>query len=306
MAGMQSYVTVGIREDLTDKLIRTGDGEANFLSSLQKRSTVSVTNVKHEWQDWALATPTNNSAVEGFTPATASVARNRRSNYVQIFNKCFGVSDSVLEGTDIAGIKSEYQFQADAAFTGMRRDIEWAILNNTTTGVSGTSAVAATLAGPFGTITTNSSAPAASTSVLTETEFLTPLKQIYTKRGVFLTLDVHAAPRDVMTVMGFTGPGTQGKLQVVNENSTIHNRQVSVIVTNFGKATIVPNNMLAGLGKILYADMQTWSLAVKVPPKLKSLAKTTDSTSAYWKTELTIEHLNESANAWVSGTVTAA
>lgn len=259
-----------------------------------------------EWQDWALATPTNNSAVEGFTPATASVARNRRSNYVQIFSKCFGVADSVLEGTDIAGIKSEYQFQADAAFTGMRRDIEWAFLNNTSTGVSGTSAAAATLAGPFGVITTNSSAPAAETSVLTETEFLTPIKQIFSKRGAFLALDVHAAPRDVMTVMGFTGPGTSGKFLMINEQSTTHNRQVSVILTNFGKASVVPNNMLAGLGKLLYADMQTWSLAVKVPPKLKPLAKTTDSTSAYWKTELTLEHLNESANAFVSGTVTAA
>ena len=109
-----------------------------------------------------------------------------------------------------------------------------------------------------------------------------------------------------MTVMGFTGPGTSGKFLMVNEQSTTHNRQVSVILTNFGKASIVPNNMLAGLGKILYADMQTWAIAVKVAPKLKPLAKTTDSTSAYWKTELTLEGLNESANAFVSGTVTAA
>ncbi len=47
MAGQQSYVTVGIREDLTDKLIRTGDGEAPFLTSLQKRSSVAATTVKH-------------------------------------------------------------------------------------------------------------------------------------------------------------------------------------------------------------------------------------------------------------------
>lgn len=48
MAGQQSYVTVGIREDLVDKLIRTGDGEAVLLSNLQKRSTVAASNVKHE------------------------------------------------------------------------------------------------------------------------------------------------------------------------------------------------------------------------------------------------------------------
>lgn len=48
MAGQQSYVTIGIREDLVDKLVRTGDGEAVFLTSLQKRSTVAASNVKHE------------------------------------------------------------------------------------------------------------------------------------------------------------------------------------------------------------------------------------------------------------------
>jgi len=258
-----------------------------------------------EWQDWALPTPTNNSAIEGFTPATATVARNRRSNYVQIMYKAFQVADSVLEGLDIAGIKSEYQFQADAAFTGLRRDIEWAFLNNTTTGVSGTVSVAAQMAGPFGLITTNSAAPAATTSVLTETEFITNIKKIFTKRGVFVTLDCHADPVDVVRIMNFTGPSTTGKFLMVNETTTVHNRQVSVIVTNFGKVSIVPNNLLAGLGKMLFADMQTWSLAVKVPPKLKALAKTTDSTTAYWKTEITLESLNESANAMMSGLASA-
>jgi hypothetical protein len=266
---------------------------------------ILISGNRAEWQDWALPTPTNNSAIEGFTPATATVARNRRSNYVQIFSKAFTVADSVLEGLDIAGIKSEYQFQADAAFTALRRDIEWAIMNNTTTGVSGTISVAPQMAGPFGTITTNSSAPAASTSVLTETEFITNLKKIFTKRGVFVTLDAHCDPVNVLTVMAFTGPSTTGKFLMVSENTTVHNRQVSVIVTNFGKVSIVPNNLLAGLGKMLFADMQTWCMAVKVPPKLKALAKTTDATTAYWKTEITLESLNESANSFMSGLASA-
>jgi len=306
MAGpTTSYEAIGIREDLVDKLIRTGDGEAMFLANLQKRSTVGATNKLHLWQDWALGAPAANSAVEGFTPATATTARNLRQNYVQIFSKAFAVADSILEGVSIAGIKSEYQFQADAKFTELRRDIEYAFMNQTAS-ASGTSAVAASMVGPFGAITTNSSAPAATTSVLTETEFLTPIRKIFASRGVFVNLDVHAAPKDVITIMGFTGPGVSGKSLMVSENTTVHNRQVSVIVTNFGRATIVPNNFLATLGKILYADMQTWCLAVKVPPKLKALAKTTDTTQAYWKTELTLEYLNQSANAFVSGTYATA
>ena len=47
MAGVSSYISVGIREELTDKLIRTGDGEAMFLSNLQKRSIVPAHNSKH-------------------------------------------------------------------------------------------------------------------------------------------------------------------------------------------------------------------------------------------------------------------
>jgi hypothetical protein len=140
---------------------------------------------------------------------------------------------------------------------------------------------------------------------LTETEFITNVKKIFTKRGVFVTLDAHVDPVNVLTIMAFTGPSTTSKFLMVAENTTVHNRQVSVIVTNFGKVSIVPNNLLAGLGKMLFADMQTWCLAVKVPPKLKALAKTTDATSAYWKTEVTLESLNESANAFMSGLATA-
>jgi hypothetical protein len=105
----------------------------------------------------------------------------------------------------------------------------------------------------------------------------------------------------VARIMNFTGPTTTGKFLVVNEDTTTHQRQVSVIVTNFGKAAIVPNNLLVGVGKMLFADMQTWCLAVKVPPKLKALAKTTDATSAYWKTEVTLESLNQSANYMMTG-----
>lgn len=48
MTAITSYVAIGIREDLTDKLIRTGDGEAMFLSNIQKRSTVPAMQSKHE------------------------------------------------------------------------------------------------------------------------------------------------------------------------------------------------------------------------------------------------------------------
>ena len=118
MAAQSSYTLIGAREDLVNKLVRTGDGEAMFLSSLQKRSTVNATNRLHEWQDWALPTPTSNVSIEAFTPTVASVARNRRSNMVQIFQKAFDVADSILEGYNIAGVKSEYQFQADGGYWG--------------------------------------------------------------------------------------------------------------------------------------------------------------------------------------------
>lgn len=258
-----------------------------------------------EWQDWALAAATANSAVEGFTPTTASIARNRRSNNVQIFSKAFQVADSILEGIDIAGIKSEYQFQADAAFTNMRRDIEWAFMNNSAA-VTGTTAVAAVMCGVIGAITTNIiSASTTATSVFSESDFISGLSKIFAQRGVYADLDIHACPVDVARIMGFTGPGTATKFLNVMPDTTVHQRTVSIIATNFGKCSIIPNNLLAGLGKMVYADMKTWALAVKVPPVLKALAKTTDSTSAYWKTEITLEWLNQSANALMSAIATA-
>lgn len=48
MAAQVSYATIGLREDLVDKLVRTGDGEAMFLSNLQKRSTVPAQSKLHK------------------------------------------------------------------------------------------------------------------------------------------------------------------------------------------------------------------------------------------------------------------
>jgi hypothetical protein len=298
MANIGAYTVIGAREDLTSKLIQSGDETATIFGNFTMQT--NATNKLHEWQDWALPSPAANAQLDGFTPSPSGIVRSRRSNSTQIFTRAFEVTNSVLEGLDIAGVANELEFQSQAYLKAMHRDINYALINNTGA-VTGDGSAAAKFSGIFSSVTTNLSKPAATTSVFVESEILAMIKSIFDQTGeVSTNLKCFANSGSVNNILSFTG---LGKTQYVTETTKEHNRLVTLIITNFGNITIIPDTMLSATGKLAILNMNYWALAWKRAIKMIPLAITKDARTAYWVTELTIEYLREKANAIMTGIV---
>ncbi len=302
MASLNSYTQIGRREDLTDKLIQLGDSQAKLLTSFKLRTRTHT--MLTQWQDFTLAAPTQNAQIQGFTVTGTYTPRNLRTNSVQISQRPIKVDDTTIEGMTVAGVRSEWEFQSSVAFTQLKRDIEWGLIHNSasTTGASATAAASALALGMFGACTTNSYAPAATSSVFTEDEIITMLMDINSNTGdPGDGLELHTGPLNIKRIMNFTG---LQKSQVVGPKDTIHNRTVTIITTNFGNVALV-TNIMVGNGLVGVFDFNTWGFVEKVAPVMKKLGRDGDSTTAYWKTEWSIHWLSERSNAVMSGIATA-
>jgi len=296
MATLLSYTQIGRKEDLTDKLIMLGDKKAPLMNSFKLRGKTHT--MLSEWQDYTLATPTQNAEAQGFTPTGTYTARNLRQNYVQISQKPIEVADSTIEQMDVAGISNEWAFQSEVKFTELRRDLEWALIHNSASTTGSASDASGLALGMFGACTTNATAPTTSSSVLSEDDFINMIKSIYDNTGEAEDgLMCHTGTQNVKSIMDFAGVS---KSMTVGPYDTIHNRKVTTIITAFGSVTIIPN-IQVGNTKLGIFDMNTWAFIEKVPTVFKKLGRTGDKTTAYWKTEWSLHWLSERSNAVMTG-----
>ncbi len=300
MAFNTSYDYLTNREDLTNELVRKGANQTPLFSALKLGRTKPVTHIKHEWSDYTLAAAADNAQLQNFTPTTTSTVPTRRANYIQIFQKAFGISNTQLKGMNTAGVNDLYKWTADGRFTELGKDVEYALINSTGS-VSGAASTASRLCGMFAATTTNTSAPAATTSVFTEDEFVELVRKCFDQTGEGSDLQAHTGSLNIKRITNFTG---LGKTQYVDEETKVHNRLVNYVLTNFGTVKLVPN-LNVGNGSIGLFNMDTWALAVKRAPELIALPSSTDGKSAYWVFEATIEYLNELANAKMTGIATS-
>lgn len=300
MAFNTVYDFVTNREDLTKDLVLKGAHQTPLFSALKLARTKPVTNIKHEWSDYTLAAGADNAQLQNFTPTTTSTVPVRRYNYIQIFQKAFGIANTQLQGMQTAGINDLYKWTADARFTELGKDIEYALINSTAS-VSGSAGTASRLAGMFAATTTNTVAPSATTSVFTEDEFVELVRKCFDQTGTGSDLQAHTGSLNIKRITNFSG---LGKTQFVDEETKVHNRLVNYVVTNFGTIKLVPN-LNVGNSTIGLFNMDTWALAIKRPPELIALPSSTDGKSAYWVMEMTVEFLNETANAKMTGIATA-
>lgn len=101
-----------------------------FLSALKKSK---ASGRFFEWQTDALAAAANNKQIEGddITSFTAVVPTTRWGNYCQIASKNFVIS-ATEEVVDKAGRDSEIAHQTRKKLAEIKRDKEFALIQNTT------------------------------------------------------------------------------------------------------------------------------------------------------------------------------
>lgn len=138
-----TYSAKGIREDLSNVITNIAPEETPFMSNIGKEN---VSNTLFEFQTDTLAAAAANAQLEGddVTSFDAVTATVRVQNYVQISRKTIILSQTE-EVVNKAGRRSEVAYQIAKRSAELKRDQEFAMLNNAGT-TSGSTTAARTTA----------------------------------------------------------------------------------------------------------------------------------------------------------------
>jgi hypothetical protein len=295
-----TFNAVGNREELADAIYRISPEETPFVSSIGKGKAESV---MPEWQTDELAAAVNNKVEQGNKANVVAVTPTARvGNRTQISEKTFGITGT-QEVVDKAGRKSEIAYQTAKKMVELKRDVEFAAINNGTA-VAAASGVAPQARGLAGWLATNSLqgatgvAPNPITNVaptdgtlrtFTETLLKSAMQAAWEKGGNPTSLFVPSALR--ATVSAFTGAAT--KFEKVESKTTT--ATVEVYVGDFGRLKII-NSRYNRARDVFGIEPSRFKLLTLRAMKRHALAKTGDSENYMVNTEWTLKSEQEAAS----------
>ena len=282
--GSHSYNVVGDREDLSDVITNISPAETPLFSTFGKGK---ASGVKHEWTEDALDDAASNAAEEGADYSRAAVtARSRLYNYTQIFTKQPYVSkteEAILK----AGIKSEMAYQVAKKMKEIKRDVEYAILNNDTPTVHA-NGTAGLLGGLQAFISTEKSTPAA----LTEDALNDALQGAWENGGEPAKVFCSGANKRVIS--SFTG----GNVKVVEGDQKTLYGAIDFYDSDFGRVQVIAHRMIASTDTYVL-DPNLWKSCYLRPFSVSEPGATGDRIEKVIVGELTLEARAEKGNAWI-------
>jgi len=299
---MATFNAVGLRESLADEIFNINPEETPLLSSIGKEKASAQ---YEEWQTDTLAAATNNKVEQGNEASFVAITPTARvGNRMQISEKTYAVTGS-QEAVSKAGRKSEIAYQDAKKMVELKRDIEFAVLQNTTM-IAAAAGVAGQARGVAGWLATNNSLgatgvapnplPASNTAptdgtlrALTEQMLKDVAKSCWDQGGNPTKLFVPSAQR--AAVSAFTGGATKFDKA---EDKTL-NATVEVYVGDFGRYSII-NSRYQRSRDIFLLDPELFSLMTLRPMKGEDLAKTGDSKKRMINTEWTLKCKNEAGS----------
>jgi len=312
MPQFRTYAAVGMREDLSDVIYNISPTDTPFMSTIGK---TKATAVYHEWQTDSLAAAAANAAVEGADATEATLtATTRVGNRTQISQKTVGITGT-LEAVDKAGRKSEKAYQLAKASSEIKRDMEFALLNNTVQSNGSAGSTARVLGGlqtwlaTNGDFGTGGSAGATGTTARTngtnrtfeESLLKTVVKEVFESGGSPKVLMV--TPAHKQTVSAFAGIAAQRYMAPSDAPTTIIGA-ADVYLSDFGSMSVVPNRfMLSGnsANEVAFVlDPEYAAVAYLRPFFTNDLANTGDSAKTQLLVEYTLEVKNEAAHGIVA------
>jgi hypothetical protein len=274
-----------------------------------------ATAVYHEWQTDSLAAAAANAAVEGADATEATLtATTRVGNRTQISQKTVGITGT-LEAVDKAGRKSEKAYQLAKASSEIKRDMEFALLNNTVQSNGSAGSTARVLGGlqtwlaTNGDFGTSGSAGATGTTARTngtnrtfeESLLKTVVKEVFESGGSPKVLMV--TPAHKQTVSAFAGIAAQRYMAPSDAPTTIIGA-ADVYLSDFGSMSVVPNRfMLSGnsANEVAFVlDPEYAAVAYLRPFFTNDLANTGDSAKTQLLVEYTLEVKNEAAHGIIA------
>jgi len=291
MAVYQTYNASTNHEDLTDVLTKIGDMTTPVYSKLRK---VAAKNTIHEWSTYTHDSAADNAQVEGATFQYGTLtAPQRLSNYTQIFEKTFQVSNT-QQAVDPAGMEDEYAFRVQVALEAIGRDIEKALVNGT--GASGATGTARKLKGILAFITTNVSTGYGGTGSgrnISEGELNKLIQDCYSNGG-----------RPEWLLGSYTQVNKLAQLmsgmRSYNDGNKEFTSSMLVYSSPFGRLAVegdsqIPDDTLT----VLQKDM--WAVAQLRPVKKIDTPETADAKNGVLIGELTLEARAEAMNGKATG-----
>lgn len=301
---------VGIREQLADIIYNISPTDVPFMSGIRKGT---ASNTYFEWQVDSLAAAGPNAQLEGDDVANfdAVAPTNRIGNRTQIFRKDFLISGT-LEAVNKAGRKSEIAYQLTKKAKEIKRDMEFALTQNSTA-VVGSSTVARQTRGLEGWISTNvlvgagGSAPAAATNTagvdgaqrpFTESLLKSALQACYTAGGNPDTLMV--GPFNKQVVSTFTG----GRTVMNKAEAEKLYAAIDVYVSDYGTLNVVPNRFQRDRVAFVL-EMDLWEADYLRSFETVELAKTGDAEKRMLIAEMGLKANQEAASAQIRDLATS-
>ena len=311
-----TYATVGIREQLLDKIYRISPEDTPGMSMVGRQK---ATNVKLEWQTDTLAAAAANAQLEGddYTFSTPS-ATTRVANYCQISNKKVIVSetdDTVLK----AGRRSELGLQMEKRTAELKRDMEFTVFGSNTASVAGNATTARQLGSAESWYTSNVSRGASGANggfsgglttaatdgtqrAFAEAQIKSVMQSAFENGGK--PKIALCPPGQKVNFSGFSGIALN---RVDNAPAKSSESQLAIIgaadvyKSDFGNLTVIPNPQMVSRTRTVHIiDPKMMSIGFLRPFERQKLAKTGDAEKRAIVVEYTLVVNNEAAHGVVA------
>lgn len=304
-----TYSAIGNREDLSDVIYNVDPIDTPLVGSIP---ATDATAVLHEWQTDALAAAASNTVLEGdavtIDSATATV---RLSNTCQISDKVPRVTGT-QEAVKKAGRTSEMSYQIMKRTLELRRDIEYALLQNGAE-VTGDATTARRSAGLLAWLESNDSAGTggSASSLIGNTARTDGTQRDFTesllKTVIASCYDNGGDPDCILLgsfnkqkLSAFTGNATRMKTA---EDKKLQ-AAIDLYDSDFGELQVIPDRFQRARDVwLIEKDMA--AIAYLRPPHLVDIAKTGDTTTKQILVEFCLEMRNEKAHGLVADLTTS-
>ncbi len=304
-----TYLTTGNREDLTDFIYDISPTATPFMNGVA-RATAKLT--LHEWQTDTLAAAAANQQLEGDDPSTdVVVATVRLGNRTQISTKTPRVTGT-QEVVVSAGRKSEMRYRIFQASRELKRDMEFALLQNGAA-VTGNGTTARVLAGLLSWVATNDDFGAGGASptgdntdsrtdgtqrAVTEAQLKTVLAAAWEAGGNPDCILVGSFVKQEMSTFG--GNATR----YIGAGERRLEASIDLYDSDFGELEIKPDHFSRGRDAWVL-ETRMWAVAYLRTFRLMDLAKTGDSDHKHLLVEFSLEARSEASGGLIADLNTA-
>lgn len=281
-----TYSAKGIREDLSSVIYNISPEDTPFVSNIGKGS---ISNTAFDWQTDALAAAAANAQLEGDESAYDAVtATTRLQNFAQISRKTVIVSGT-QNTVNTAGRKSELAYQIAKRGSELKRDIEFACLNNQAAVAGGTTTARQTASlqaylktntnkagdgvDPVYTTTPDDQRTDGTARAFTETILKDVIQQVWTEGGTPKMLMVGSFNKQAVSAFaGIAG----SRFNVTGAKPSTIIAAADIYVSDFGNVSVVPNRFQKASDAFVL-DPEYASIDYLRPMQTMEMAKTGDA-----------------------------